>query len=317
MQNLKQLMLVLALVVVAVAAVNGNLIQLAAAQGIFDLPDSSLYGNVPATSAGASAQAQFNELVYGVVQAFRYIIGSVAILMAVYSGFKMVTGWGKEEVYQKARTGLLYSVVGLAAVGLAGEIGTIFNLEDGGFLKDPNQILRTTILFNQRTQIIITFIKYFIGGIAVLMLVRSGLRMITMGESEDKLALDKKNLIYSALGLVLIIVADTAISEVFYKVDLNRYPGVGGVDPQIDPTRGVNEIIGFTNLAVSIVGPIAVLALLAGGVMYITAGGEEEKMNTAKKLIITAGAGIILIYGAFALVSTFIIGQFGADVTVT
>lgn len=309
-QTVKELLIVTVLMAATLTFIQ---VPLALAQ-IFDLPPASSYGDVPATSG--STQEQFKQLVTGVIQALRYIIGAVAILMVVYSGFRMVTGWGKEEVYQKARTSMLYAVIGLAVVGLAGEMANIFDVSPGkSFLQDPNQILRTSVLFNQRTQIIITFIKYFIGAVAVIMIIRNGMRMITMGEAEDKIALDKKNLLYSVIGLVLIIVADTVINQVFYKIDMSRYPGTGGVEPTIDPARGVSEIVGFTNFIVSIVGPIAVLVMLAGGVMYMTAAGNQENMDKAKRMIFTALIGIVLMYGAFAIVSTFIVGQFGAAAT--
>ncbi len=323
-KNIKQFCLGLILIISALTLFNAPLMLAAEGGGlsmdgaprfiaqIFDLPPSSSYGNVAAPAKG-TAQEQFKELVTGVLQALRYIIGAVAILMIVYSGFRMVTGGGKEEVYQKARSSMLYAVIGLAAVGLAGEMANIFNLTPGkSFLQDPNQILRTAVLFDQRTQIIITFLKYFIGAVAVFMIIRNGMRMITMGEAEDKIALDKKNLAYSVVGLVLIIMADTAINNVFYKVDLTRYPGTGGVEPTIDPIQGVSEVVGFTNIIVSIIGPVAIFALLAGGLMYISAGGEEEKMSKAKRLIVTALVGLIIIYGAFAIVSTFVGGQFGS-----
>jgi len=321
-KNIKQFSLGLVLIMAALTIFNAPLMLAAdAATGdsaprlvaqIFDLPPSSSYGNVPAPSKDATAQEQFKQVVTGVLQALRYIIGAVAIVMVIYSGFRMVTGGGKDEVYQKARSSMLYAVIGLAAVGLAGEVATIFDLTPGkSFLQDPNQILRTAVLFDQRTQIIITFLKYFIGAVAVLMIIRNGMRMITMGEAEDKIALDKKNLVYSVVGLVLIIMADTAINNVFYKVDLTRYPGTGGVEPTIDLVQGVAEVVGFTNIIVSIVGPVAILALLGGGFMYISAGGEEEKMAKAKRLIVSALVGLIIIYGAFAIVSTFVGGQFG------
>jgi len=60
------------------------------------------------------------------------------------------------------------------------------------------------------------------------------------------------------------------------------------------------------------VGPIAVLVLVLGGIMYTTAGGDEEKMNKAKRLLIATGIGIMIIYGAFALVSTFLAGDIQA-----
>lgn len=333
MKTLKQLIVVLGLITAALsigvwpamaanaAAGHGNLL----AQGIFPLPGPGAYGNIPAPPPeAASAQSKFALLVWGLIQNVRYIIGALAVAMIVYAGFRMVIGWGKEESYATQRTSILYAIIGLAVVALAGEFANIFQVAcpeslpgqptvpctQGGFLSDPNSLLRTALLFNQTTQIIITFIKYAIGAIAVLMIVRNGLRMITMGMSEDKIALDKKNLGYSTLGLIMIIIADTAISKVLYKVDLSKSPGIEGVKPAFDPQSGINEIVGFTNFVVSIVGPIGVLALLAGGVLYITAGGKEDKMERAKRLVVAAAAGLVVIYGAFAIVSTFIAGSF-------
>lgn len=319
MKTVKETVLVLSLMIIALSA--GSLPAMAQ---LFPLPDPSIYGNVPAPPAGGTAQSQFAQLVWGVVQNVRFIIGAVAVAMIVYSGFRMVTGWGKEDVYAQQRNSIFYAIVGLAIVAMAGEGANIFQVScpeslpgqapipctEGGFLADPNALIRTALLFDQRTQILITFVKYLIGSIAVIAIIRSGFRMITMGEAEDKIALDKKNLMYSIVGLFLIIIADTAISQVIYKVDLNKYPGVQGAQPAFSAERGVEEIIGFTNFIVSIIGPIGVLALLAGGIMYITAGGQEDKMERAKRLIFAAVIGLVVIYGAFAIVSTFIIGNF-------
>lgn len=297
--------------------------QAPAPKRIFPLPGAEKYGGVPAPTSGR-AEVQFQELIWGIIQNTRFILGAVAIAMIVYAGFQMVIGWGNEDVYGKQRKTLFYAVIGLAVVGMAGEVSRIFSVScaeplpgqpvipctPGGFLKDPNALIRTTTLFNQHTKMIITFIKYFIGGVAVLMIVRNGMRMITLGYAEDKIGLDKKNLVYSIIGLGLIIIADTVINKVFYKLDLTRYPSTGGAQPAIDAARGVQEIIGFTNFIVSLVGPVAILALLAGGVLYMTAGGQEDKMGRAKRVIIAALAGIIIIYGAFGIVSTFIVGRF-------
>jgi hypothetical protein len=202
---------------------------------IFYLAPVSQYGNIPAAGSG-TAQSQIATLIWGLVMNVRYIIGAVAIGMIVFAGFRMVTGWGKEEVYGEQRMGIFYVVLGLTAVGLAGELASVFSVAcppavagqpvapcvTGGFLKDPNAIVRAATLFDQRTQIIITFIKYFVGGIAVMMIIRNGMRMISMGSSEDKIATDKKNLFYSIVGLIIITVSDLAINKVFYKIDRTR-----------------------------------------------------------------------------------------------
>jgi hypothetical protein len=188
---------------------------------------------------------------------------------------------------------------------------------EGGFLANPNAIIRASTLFNTRTQIVIVFIKYFVGSIAVIMIIRNGLRMITMGSAEDKLAQDKKNLAYSVIGLILIILADTVISKVFYKIDLTRYPSVGGAIPAVDAAKGVSELVGITNAIVTLVGPLAILAMIIAGIMYVTAAGKEEQTNKAKKLMFASLLGIIIIYGSFAIVSTFISGSFGETAVTT
>jgi hypothetical protein len=265
-------------------------------------------------------------MVWGMIQNVRYVLGAIAIAMIVFAAFRMVTGYGNEEVYAKSRNTILYAVIGLAVVGLSGELARIFAVScpeftdptlqsyqctQGGFLKDPNAIIRTSVIFNQRTKLIITFIKYFIGGVTVVMIVRNGMRMITMGQEESKMAQDKKNLIYSIVGLLLIIVSDTFVNQIFYKVDLSKYPSTGGAAPGVDAAQGVKEVVGFTNFVVAFVAPLAILSLVGGGVMYMTAAGDETKMNKAKKLIFATLIGLVIIYGAFAIVSTFISGQFG------
>lgn len=294
-----------------------------ASADIFYLADPSAYGGLAAPE-GSDAQTKFASLVWGIIQNVRYIIGAVAIAMLVWAGFKMVTGWGKEDVYTEQRANIFFAVIGLTAVGLAGELANVFSVTcppavagqptapcvPGGFLKDPNAIVRTSTLFDQRVQIIITFIKYFVGAVTVLMITRNGLRMLTMGAAEDKMALDKKNLAYSILGLGLIIIADQAVNQVLYKIDKTKYPGVGGAQPSIDAVQGVQEIVGFTNFVVSIVGPIAIAMLFAGGVMYMLSRGDDDKTGTAKRLITATLIGLIIIYGAFAIVNTFIAGYF-------
>ncbi len=288
--------------------------------GLLPLPDSASYGNLPAPAKG-KAEQQFYDLIFGLVQNARYILGALAIGMIVYAGVRMVTAQGNEDVHTTQRRNLLWAIIGLALVGMSGEIVHIFQVScdvkiagqtctAGGFLNGPNAIIRQSTIFNQRTQFLIIFIKYLIGSVAVIEIVRSGMRLITMGSSEEALGLDKKNLAYGLFGLLLIIISDTAISKVFYKIDPTRYPSVGGANPGFDAPQGIREIAGFTNLVVSIVSPIAVLMLLAAAIMYITAAGNEEKQTKAKRMIFAVVIGIIIMYGAFAIVSTFVGGSF-------
>lgn len=321
MKIFKQLLVSLGVMAVVLTAT--ALPVMAADTGFLTLPDKSSYGEIPGGKAGATGQQQVYDLVIAVVNNVRYIIGAVAIGMIVYAGVRMVIAQGKEDEYATQKRNILWAIIGLALIGFSGEIVRIFSVyceggKDaagnacvaGGFLKDPNAIIRQSSIFNQQTQFIITFIRYIVGSICVLMIIRNGLRMITMGSQDDKMEMDKKNLFYSIFGLILIIISDTVINKVIFKLDPSKYSGLTGATPTSDPVRAVQEIVGVTNLVLNILSPVAVLFLLYGAFLYVTSAGNEEQQGKAKRVIFMAIVGIIVMYGAFAIVSTIISGQF-------
>lgn len=266
-------------------------------------------GGFPCPEGDTGAEIAKN-LATRIVDNVRFVIGAVAILMIIVAGVKLLTAGGNEEVFTKQSQTLIYAVLGLFFVGLAGEIATILEVDRGGFLKDPNVSVQKARLFNRTVEIVITFIKYIIGSVAVLFVVRNGLRLVLLGGNEEEVGKDKKNIFYGLLGLVVILMSNPIINKVFFKINTGSYPGIDPVRPSIDRVRLAQEIAGATNIVAAIAGPFALLSLVAGGLMYILAGGEEEKIGKAKKIIMWSAIGIIIIYGAFAIVSTFVARQF-------
>lgn len=259
---------------------------------------------------GDTGTAVAKNLVGKLVDNTRYIVGTIAVLLIIISGVKLITAGGNEEVFTKQSTALVFGIVGLFVIGLAGEIAEIFSPERGGFLRDPNVAIQKSRLFNRTAEIIITFIKYIVGSVAVLFVVRNGLRLVLLGGNEEEVAKDKKNIFYGMLGLIVILISNPIVNKVFFKIDTSKYPGLEAVQPGVDPKRLVGEIAGMTNVVAAIAGPFALLSLVAGGLMYILAGGEEEKIGKAKKIIMWSLIGLVIIYGAFAIVSTFVARKF-------
>ena len=78
-------------------------------------------------------------------------------------------------------------------------------------------------------------------------------------------------------------------------------------------TETVAQLI---NVALSLLGIIAVVIILVGGFKWMTAGGNEDKVGEAKKMIISGVIGLAIIMSAFAI-AQFVIkslaSQTGAD----
>lgn len=79
-------------------------------------------------------------------------------------------------------------------------------------------------------------------------------------------------------------------------------------------TRDVREVItAIINVLLGFLGVIAVVIILLGGFKWMTAGGNEDKVAEAKKLIGAGIIGLVVILAAYAI-ATFVITQL---VTVT
>lgn len=267
------------------------------------------YQNVPRPPEGLSGQKTITALALGVLRYVKILMGVVGILFISIQGFRIVIAEGEEEKVNTMRTGLVYTVIALVIVSMAEDLARIFDMTDSVLLSTPQDVLERARLFDKQVEIIMTFIKYSLGAFATLMVVRSALSLVAAGGDEEETTKHKKGIMYSGGGLALIYVGQIFVEKVFYKIDKQVYSGITGVHPGVDTKVGVEQIAGITSMVVKVVGPIAVLMIIGGAIMYATAGADEEQTNQAKRLVAAAVVGIIVIYGSFAVVSTVISSQ--------
>jgi TRAP-type C4-dicarboxylate transport system permease small subunit len=67
-----------------------------------------------------------------------------------------------------------------------------------------------------------------------------------------------------------------------------------------DPRETVGEII---NVAMLFLGIIAVAIILVGGFQWMTAGGSEEKVGQAKKIMGSGVIGLVIVLSAWGIAS--------------
>ena len=77
--------------------------------------------------------------------------------------------------------------------------------------------------------------------------------------------------------------------------DLGGSLGLGNADLK-------QSVINIINLALGLMSLVAVVMIIIGGFTWLTAGGNEEKVDKAKKTISAAVIGIVVVLLAWALV---------------
>ncbi len=269
---------------------------------IIPLPEDA-YKKTFVVGKGDTALEKTESVVGKVVGRGRILLAAVAILLGLTGAVQLIVSEDKEEASTKAKSIILYAVVGFAIIALSGDLAKIFDLSGGGLLGKRGELKERIQIFDNTIRIVITFIKYMLGSVAILMLVITGLKLVTTSDQEDEVGKNKKNIIYILGGLFVLLFVDTFIRNVFYKIDSP------GEDITIDLGQGITELVSFTNFIVSWVGPVAILTFVAGGAMYVFAFGDEEQQGTAKKMMTSSLIGIVFIFGAFGIVSTIITGR--------
>ena len=76
---------------------------------------------------------------------------------------------------------------------------------------------------------------------------------------------------------------------------------LGQDDLKVIIGRIINYILGFS-------GTLALLMFIWGGFTWMTSGGAEAKIKSGKDTLIWATIGLVVIFSAYALVKTLIIG---------
>ncbi|OGJ48926.1 hypothetical protein A2344_03290 [Candidatus Peregrinibacteria bacterium RIFOXYB12_FULL_41_12] len=84
-------------------------------------------------------------------------------------------------------------------------------------------------------------------------------------------------------------------------------PDASGYDSGLTKATSAREfILNVTNFALSFLGLVAVVVIIYGGFLYVTAAGEEEKSGKGKKAVMYAIIGIIIVLASYAIVNTLI-----------
>jgi magnesium-transporting ATPase (P-type) len=113
--------------------------------------------------------------------------------------------------------------------------------------------------------------------------------------------------VFAVVGLVALplAVASTAQAQPAKSIQ-EGVNGIGGNESQPELEDGIKDIV---NVLLFILGAIAVIMIIIGGIRYTTSNGDASNIKAAKDTILYAVIGLIVAILAYAIVN-FVVGAF-------
>ncbi len=110
-----------------------------------------------------------------------------------------------------------------------------------------------------------------------------------------EVTLMQRRTIITTLASLSILALPLAASAISY-LDPSDSLGLGTADLK-------DTVINIINWVLGLLGIVAVIMVLYGGFQWLTAGGSEDKVASAKKILQSAVIGLIIILLAWAIVN--------------
>lgn len=148
---------------------------------------------------------------------------------------------------------------------------------------------------------LITGIAYWVRTLAVvvgmIVLIWAGVLFMTAGGDEQKITTAKKAFFWAIIGIVVALLASswiTIIKEL--TAGASTAQGV------------VNALDRIANWFFAFVVVLAVIMIIWSGLLFMTAGGDEKKISTAKRALTWALVGVAIAIASKGLI--YLIGNF-------
>ena len=145
-----------------------------------------------------------------------------------------------------------------------------------------------------------TYLESIAGVIAVIFIVIGGIMYMLSGGNKDMMERGKKTVIYALAGLAIVVGASTFLTEI--KAVIGGGGSSGGL------VQIANRVL---SLLLSIVGFLAIIAIVIGAIWMFTGAGDEDRYELGKKTVVYAIIGTAVSVGSLIIaqqVSSLITG---------
>lgn len=139
-------------------------------------------------------------------------------------------------------------------------------------------------------------LETIIGTLAVLFIIIGSIMYILSSGNEEMATKAKKTITAAIIGLAIAVGARTFLKEIWEILGVQGQ----GAAPGGLTLREI--IVNILELLLSIVGVLAIIGMVIGGIMYLTSYGDTDRIETAKKIFTYSIIGITIALGSLIIV---------------
>lgn len=246
------------------------------------LPFAALLLTPTTCFAGAGATYLVRLVQFSILPEIMTAFWGISYAAVFYYAVRMVLEAHKDEAGKDLTNSFIYVLVGFAIIACAGAFATAFGL--GGLSNDAVTDV-TPLTLDVGIKSIADFIIKMSSGIFILIIVLTGLRMIASQGEEANFDKWRKVLVANCLGVVMMMTAYFTIHA------------IADVNSEIL----INEMRGLILYMLTLIGFIAVAALIIAGIMLIVSV-EESLKDRAKRIVIGTLISLLIVIACYTLI---------------
>lgn len=169
-----------------------------------------------------------------------------------------------------------------------------------GFLPDnPSQIGKDDII-----KVLVNLIQWalmFASAIGAIFIVVNGYQYVISAGNPEKIEKAKQGLTWSIGGFILVISSYAIVLLLAQTLGFQQADTLKNHQPGSLPASASGILTNIANILFIFAGAVAVVFLILGGYRYVTSQGNQDLVEKAKKTILYAVIGLILVFASASL----------------
>lgn len=242
----------------------------------------------------------FEFILKRIIRYLQYVFGAIGVLYIFIAGYRLlVAGGGIEEEATKQKKNLQWIVIGFVVMTIADQtVNRVFfpKASIESFLQTEEATIMAAKEGLKLLRQVVDFFVAFVGTVAILTVVLSGMRIIMSPGNEEVINAQKKIFMWAAMGLIIITMADRIIYT-FYGESGQR---------GINVRAGLVELSGIANYILGFLAVLAAASLIYAGILMIANYGNDEAVSKAKTVVKDTAIGLVVAFSSYTVVSAIV-----------